>query len=46
MSMTKEKRILAEVKLDGAVYGSPVAANGVLYIASQKTLYAFRESGK
>ncbi len=38
----REKRILAEVKLDGAVYGSPVAANGVLYVPSQKTLYAVK----
>ena len=39
---TKEKQIIAEVKLDGPIYSTPVAANGVLYIASQKNLYAFQ----
>lgn len=37
----KEKQILSEVKFDGPIYATPVAANGVLYIASQKHLYAF-----
>lgn len=36
----KEKQIIAEVKFDGPIYSTPVAANGVLYIASQKNLYA------
>jgi outer membrane protein assembly factor BamB len=39
---TKEKQILAEVKVDGPIYSTPVAANGVLYIASQKNLYALQ----
>jgi outer membrane protein assembly factor BamB len=38
----KEKRILHEVKMDGAVYATAVAANGVLYIATQKSLFAIR----
>ena len=38
---TKEKQIIAEMKVDGAIYSTAVAANGVLYIASQKHLYAF-----
>lgn len=37
----KEKRILDEVRFDGPIYATPVAANGVLYVASQRTLYAF-----
>ena len=40
----KEKHILAEVKFDGPIYSTAVAANGVLYIASQKHLYAFAGS--
>ncbi len=43
LAAAKEKRVLAEVKLDGAVYATAVAANGTLFIASQKTLYAVRE---
>jgi outer membrane protein assembly factor BamB len=37
----KEKDILSVVKFDGPIYSTPVAANGVLYITSQKNLYAF-----
>lgn len=40
----REKRILDEVRFDGPVYASPVAANGVLYLASQRTLYAFQRA--
>jgi outer membrane protein assembly factor BamB len=37
----KEKKVLAEVKFDSAVYSSPVAAGGILYLASQRMLFAF-----
>jgi outer membrane protein assembly factor BamB len=40
----REKRILDEVRFDGPVYATPVAANGVLYLASQRTLYAFQRA--
>jgi outer membrane protein assembly factor BamB len=39
----REKKILDEVRFDGPIYATPVAANGVLYIASQRTLYAFQQ---
>jgi hypothetical protein len=42
----KDKKILAEIKFDGPIYATPVAANGVLYIASQKHLYAFQAPKK
>lgn len=36
----KEKRVIASVKLDAPIAATPVAANGVLYVASLETLYA------
>jgi outer membrane protein assembly factor BamB len=42
----REKRILSEAQLDGPVSGTPTAANGTLYIATMKTLYAFAKTAK
>ncbi len=39
---TREKKILNEIRFDGPIYATPVTANEVLYIASQRTLYAFQ----
>jgi outer membrane protein assembly factor BamB len=36
----RHKHIINIVKMDGAVYTTPVAANGVLYIATKSRLYA------
>jgi len=36
----KEKRLISSATLDGPISGSPVAANGVLYVVTQKRLYA------
>lgn len=38
----REKSILDEVRFNSPIYATPVAANGTLYIASQRRLYAFR----
>ncbi len=40
---SSEKNVLATIDLDGLLHGSPVAANGVLYVTSMKSLYAVRE---
>jgi outer membrane protein assembly factor BamB len=39
----REKKVLADVRLDSRLYASPVAANGRLYVTSEKYLYAFEE---
>ena len=36
----REKKILNEIHLGAPVYATPVAANGVLYVASQRYLWA------
>jgi outer membrane protein assembly factor BamB len=36
----KELKKIAEMNMENAVYGTPVAANGVLYVMTRTTLYA------
>ncbi len=40
----REKRVLSSALLDGPVSGTPVAANGSLYVTTQKRLYALRKA--
>jgi outer membrane protein assembly factor BamB len=40
LSAGREKKVLSSVKLDSAIHGTPVAANGVLYVATMTTLHA------
>ena len=42
----KVKRVLNRVKLDATVYTTPIAANGTLFVASQRTLYAIAQTAK
>ena len=44
LAASKEKRVLSSIVLDGPISGTPVAANGVLYITTQKRLYALKKS--
>ncbi len=37
---SKEKKVISSTRLDSRIHGSPVAANGVLYITTMKNLYA------
>ena len=38
-----EDKKLGEIELDGAVYSTPVVANGVMFVASDKTLFALHK---
>jgi outer membrane protein assembly factor BamB len=40
----KEKRLLSSINLGSPVSGTPVAANGVLYVTTMKQLYAVEKS--
>jgi outer membrane protein assembly factor BamB len=37
---SKEKQLLSEINLGSAISGTPVAANGVLYVTTMRNLYA------
>lgn len=41
----RERRLLGETQVGGAIWGSPAAANGTLYVAAMRRLYAVRLSG-
>jgi outer membrane protein assembly factor BamB len=43
---SKEKRIISSITLDSPMHGTPVAANGVLYVATMKKLYAVKTSAE
>jgi outer membrane protein assembly factor BamB len=46
MAADKNKKIISSIKLDSPIHGSPVAANGVLYIATMKKLYAVKKNAE
>ncbi len=41
---SREKQLLSEIDLGDAISSSPVAANGVLYVATMRHLYAVQKS--
>ena len=41
MAASKEKKVIGETNLGSPVYGTPVVANGVVYIQSNTHLFAF-----
>ena len=42
----KEKKVLNEVNMGYPVYGTPIVANGVMYVLNQSYLYAFADPSK
>jgi outer membrane protein assembly factor BamB len=43
---SRDKKVISSIKLDSSIAGSPVAANGVLYVATMKNLYALKNAVK
>jgi outer membrane protein assembly factor BamB len=43
LAVGEEDKKLADVELDGPVYSTPVVANGVMYVATDKTLFALQK---
>ena len=41
----KQKKVLSQINLGAPLYATPVAANGVLYVASLRYLYALSLKG-
>ena len=46
MAATREKKVINETNLGAPVYGTPVVANGVLYIQSNSHLFAFHDEAQ
>jgi outer membrane protein assembly factor BamB len=42
----REEKLISSIKLDSPMCGTPVAANGVLYITTMKKLYAVEKSAE
>jgi outer membrane protein assembly factor BamB len=44
LAASREQKLISTIKLDSPMCGTPVAANGVLYITTMKKLYAVEKS--
>ena len=44
LAASKDKRVISSRRLDSPIAGTPVAANGVLYVTTMKKLYAVKKS--
>lgn len=46
LASSKEKKLISETNLGYPIYGTPVVANGVMYVLNQSYLYAFADPNK
>lgn len=46
LDASKEKKLIAEMNMESSVYATPVASNGMLFIANRNKLFALTESKK
>ena len=44
LAAAKEKKVIASIEMDGPIHGTVTAANGVLYVATMRRLYAIQAS--
>jgi outer membrane protein assembly factor BamB len=45
LAATKEKKVLSESNLNAPIYGTPIVANGLIYLQSNSHLFAFHDAG-
>jgi outer membrane protein assembly factor BamB len=46
LAASKEKKLLSETNLGAPIYGTPVVANGAIYLQSNSHLFAFHDEAK
>jgi outer membrane protein assembly factor BamB len=46
LAATKEKKLISETNVGAALYGTPIVANGAIYIQSNTHLFAFSDPTK
>jgi hypothetical protein len=44
LAASRDKKVISSIELDSSTTSTPVAANGVLYVATMKKLYALKNS--
>jgi outer membrane protein assembly factor BamB len=45
-SAGRTKKVIRQIRLDAVIHSTPIAANGTLYVATGRTLYAVEGKGK
>jgi len=46
LASSRQKRVISEANLGYPIYGTPVVANGLMYVLNQSYLYAFADPNK